>query len=67
MFNDMMDQFDEICQNDMPVTPSQDWRMYCKLLYTNGELLVELYLHGYEDYEICTRIYACPRHFFENA
>lgn len=66
MFDDLMDQFDDICQNDLPKFPS-NYKKHCSVLYQNGEYLTELYLHGYEDYEICTRVLACPPNFFDSA
>eukprot|EP00940_MAST-03C_sp_MAST-3C-sp2_P001658 g1658.t1 len=61
MFKDLMDALDEICFKDLPTAYSQ----YCNLPYMNGEALVEFYLHDYEDWEICTKIFTCISGFYD--
>ena len=60
MFSDIMDVLDHICNVDFPPSYSSA----CKYPYINGILLVELYLHDYDDWEICTKIHSCPADFF---
>eukprot|EP00940_MAST-03C_sp_MAST-3C-sp2_P001661 g1661.t1 len=62
MFKDLMDAFDEICFSDLPASYSQ----YCNLIFHNGEALVEFYLHDYEDWEICTKIFTCIAGFYDD-
>lgn len=61
MFNDVMDALDEICFKDLPASYSQ----YCNLPYMNGEAVVERYLHDYEDWEICQKIFSCISGFYD--
>eukprot|EP00939_MAST-03C_sp_MAST-3C-sp1_P000670 g670.t1 len=61
MFDDLMDAFDKICFEDLPASYSQ----YCNLIYHNGEALAEYYLHDYEDWEICTKIFECIDGFYD--
>lgn len=61
-----MDQLDDVCQNDIP-TSHKGGQKACKALFLNGEALTEYYLHGYEDWEICSRLDVCPDHFFDRA
>jgi hypothetical protein len=60
MFKDMMDALDSTCFNDMP----SGYTSYCQMPFKNGEALVELYLHDYEDWEICTEINCCTGTFY---
>lgn len=60
MFNDLMAALDDICTKDLP----KQYMQYCRLPYRNGDLLTELYVHNYQDWEICTKIAACGSSFF---
>jgi len=62
MFKDMMDALDSTCFNDMP----SGYTSYCQMPFKNGEALVELYLHDYEDWEICTDINCCTASFYKD-
>ena len=62
MFKDMMDALDEVCFKDLP----EEYAQYCSLPFNNGEALVEFYLHDYEDWEICTKIYSCLEGFYDD-
>jgi len=62
MFKDLMDALDEVCFKDLP----EEYAQYCSLPFNNGEALVEFYLHDYEDWEICTKIYSCLEGFYDD-
>eukprot|EP00941_MAST-03F_sp_MAST-3F-sp1_P005427 g5427.t1 len=62
MFKDFMDALDDTCFSDMP----SGYTKYCQMIYKNGEALVELYLHDYEDWEICTEINCCTSKFYQD-
>lgn len=62
MFKDLMDAMDEVCFRDLPA----EYQQYCNLPFNNGEALVEYYLHDFEDWEICTKIYSCLAGFYDN-
>lgn len=66
MFDDLMDQLDDTCQNDIP-KDHKGGQKACQGMLLNGEALTEYYLHGYEDWEICDRLNLCPNGFFDNA
>ena len=59
-YKQWMDALDDVCYHDLPAT----FYHFCKRIYNSGDLMVEMYLHGYEDYEICSAM-SCPKNFFE--
>ena len=59
-YKQWMDAFDDVCYHDLP----PKYYHFCKRMYENGDKIVEMYLHGYEDYEICSAN-ACPSKFFD--
>ena len=60
-YKQWMDALDDVCYHDLPPT----FYSFCKPIYENGDKIVEMYLHGYEDYEICSSV-SCPKNFFED-
>ena len=52
MYKNFMDAMDDVCYRDMP----KPWLSGCKDLYEKGDQLVEMYLHDYDDWEICNEI-----------
>ena len=61
MYKDFMDAMDDVCFHDLP----KDFTRYCKYMYFYGDRVVEMYLHDYEDYEICSQIpMQCTPTFF---
>ena len=60
MFQDFMDALDDIQAHDLP----PDYKQYAKQIYSNAEAAVEYYLHDYEDWQICSAIYACKPDFY---
>ena len=47
-----MDAMDDVCYRDMP----KAWLSGCQPLYKKGDQLVEMYLHDYDDWEICNEV-----------
>ena len=52
MYKDFMDAMDDVCFHDLP----KDFQGSCKYMYYYGDRVVEMYLHDYDDYEICAKI-----------
>jgi len=59
-YKQWMDALDDVCYHGLP----PKYYNFCKRMYENGDKIVEMYLHGYEDYEICSAT-ACPSNFFD--
>jgi hypothetical protein len=64
MYKDLMDAMDDICYRDIPLY----YRMAaCQYMYSSSDLLVELYLHEYDDRHICQTLPGqCPPNFFDS-
>jgi hypothetical protein len=52
MYKNFMDAMDDTCYRDLP----KKWLSGCQSLYKKGDQLVEMYLHDYDDWEICTEV-----------
>ena len=52
MYKDFMDAMDDVCFHDLP----KDFQQYCKSMYYYGDRVVEMYLHDYDDFEICGKV-----------
>jgi hypothetical protein len=65
MYKDFMDAMDDVCFHDFP----KDYQQYCKNMYYYGDRVVEMYLHDYDDFEICaqTPLQCIPTWFDEGA
>ena len=65
MYKDFMDAMDDVCFHDFP----KDYQQYCKYMYFYGDRVVEMYLHDYDDFEICaqTPMQCTPTWFDEGA
>jgi hypothetical protein len=65
MYKDFMDAMDDVCFHDFP----KDFQQYCKNMYYYGDRVVEMYLHDYDDFEICaqTPMQCIPTWFDEGA
>ena len=60
-YKKFMDALDDVCYHEMPpeFTPT------CAPLYKYGDRVVEMYLHGYDDWELCSELtVTCPHRFF---
>lgn len=62
MYKDFMDGLDDVCYRDMPA----QFVSHCRALYENGAKIVEMYLHDYDDWEICQQILPSCAQFFED-
>ena len=60
-YKQWMDALDDVCYHDLPPT----FLLLLQPIYENGDKIVEMYLHGYEDYEICSSV-SCPKNFFDD-
>lgn len=61
MYKNFMDAMDDVCYRDLP----KDWLTACQPLYEKGDKLVEMYLHDYDDWEICTEVQTACKDFWE--
>jgi hypothetical protein len=52
MYKDFMDAMDDVCFHDLP----KKFQQNCKHMYYYGDRVVEMYLHDYDDFEICAQI-----------
>lgn len=48
-------------EHDLP----PDYQKYARLIYRNANAVVEYYLHDYEDWQICSAIYACSDGWYD--
>lgn len=48
-------------EHDLP----PDYQKYARLIYRNANAVVEYYLHDYEDWQICSAIYACADGWYD--
>ena len=62
-YKTFMDALDDVCFHEMPAS----FHHMCKPMYDGGDTAVEMYLHGYEDWEICASLpKACKPDFFDS-
>ena len=52
MYKDFMDAMDDVCFQDLP----KEFQKDCQFMYYYGDRIVEMYLHDYDDFEICAQI-----------
>lgn len=61
-YKSFMDAMDDVCYHELPPTMTP----VCAPLYKFGDRIVEMYLHGYDDWEMCSEVsWSCPVHFFD--
>ena len=52
MYKDFMDAMDDVCFHDLP----KEFQRHCQYMYYYGDRIVEMYLHDYDDFEICAQV-----------
>ena len=52
MYKDFMDAMDDVCFHDLP----KSFQKRCQYMYYYGDRIVEMYLHDYDDFEICAQV-----------
>ena len=61
-YDDFMDGVDDVCNGDIP----QSWQKHCYRLYLNSDKIVEMYLHGFSNKEICQAVPGqCPLNMWD--